>query len=505
MRFLLVNPVRTGNDTYLQPPLHLVYVATHIAKAGHEVEILDSFYDRHVEHERTGEDFDVIEAELIQKIVDREYDILGVGSLVTSLDFSKRLVNAVKKAKPHVPIMVGGNMSMPLKDIWFEKTKVDFLVESDGELVIERFCEAWPDLDRIASIPGILVRGEKGFVAQSPPELPQNLDYILPPDWGLLPHFDHYMSAMKRWTNRILLEEDKLAEGDRIMPIVMTRGCPFKCTFCFHLNSQYRKHSVEYLVEMIRSMKRDFGITHLFTWDDLIMLNRSWLEELCDALIKEKLGVTIFTSGGKPNLMNRDLLLKMRKANFKRISYGIESGSQRILDIMRKKTTVEQNYNAVRLSMDAGIFTHLNMVVGMPGETYGTLWETGRFLGRLAREGYITRRNVSFAYATGYPGTELYQYIEDHGLVDDTEQYLKDQTGVVDYTVDLCGLGRGRLKRAVSLMYYYMDMQRAAYDGRVLRQIGKYAVNMAVRVAQHVLPSGVKEYLKSRIAWRPRA
>lgn len=495
MKCLLVNPVRTGSDSYITPPLHLLYVGGALRKAGVEVEIFDCYHE--LVEVRAGDRRPKaeIEAEIIAEVASRDFDLFGVGSIVSAFDFSRRLVNAVKAHRPDVPVVVGGNMAMPLKDLWFTRTRVDFLVESDGELVMPALVAALSAPEQLARIPGLHVRTETGFTGL-PPELPKDLDYIDFPDWDMLPHLDSYKNILRTWLNRTLPKELQLKPGEHTMPVVMTRGCPFRCMFCFHLNSDYRKHSIAYLMRYFRLLKEKHGVTTLQTWDDLIMLNRQWLSELCDALIAENLGLRIFTSGGKPNLMRPDMLRKMKKAGFFRISYGIESGSQRILDIMRKKTTVEQNAAAVRETVKADMYVHMNLVLGMPGENISSLRETKSFLTRLAKDRVISRANASFAWATGYPGTELWEHMKAHGHVADTEEYLRNQTGVGDYRVNFSGTS----VRNLNLMYNMMVLALEYYDHLHERDYAKAAHNRLYKLPRAVLaaylPVPVKAALK---------
>jgi len=216
----------------------------------------------------------------------------------------------------------------------------------------------------------------------------------------------------------------------------------------------------------LKHLKQKYHISFLATWDELIMADLNWLSDLCDEIIAQRIDLRIFTSGGRADLVDGPILKKMKRAGFIRISYGIESGSQKILDTMKKKTTVLQNYNAVKTASEEGIFVHLNMIVGMVNESLATLRETSRFLFSLAKEGIIRSENVSFSYATGYPGTELYQYMLDKRIVEDTERYLKEQKGVVEYKYNLCGVNKKLLQSAIFIMllridfYYYLARKK---------------------------------------------
>lgn len=496
MNVLLINPTRTGKDSYVSPPLHLLYIAMAVEKAGHQASIIDVHYQFVRNMERISKDD--FENRMIEEIISRDFDVLGIGSIVSAFDFSKRLVNALKNRKPHIPVIVGGGLSMSVKDLWLTKTGVDFLCESDGEVVIQKFLQAYPDRDALMKIPGLHVRLDGCFVCQKP-DLPKDLDYIDYPSWEKLENLSDYLNIQKLWMNRTLPPHLRLSENDRVMPIVMTRGCPYRCNFCYHVNHLHRRHSVRYLSRYIKYLKEKYGVTYISTFDDLIMADTRWLSDLCDEFIAQKVGVKIFTSGGKPNLVSRGILKKMKEAGFVRMSYGIESGSQKMLDIMKKETTVAQNFNAVEMSIEEGLFVHLNMIVGMPGETLATLNEDSDFLVSLAKKGLITAQNVSFSVAAGYPGTELYDYMLQHKIVTDTEDYLKKQMGVVEYRYNLCGINKFFLQFMVTLIllrvdFYYFCSRHQYLKAAKLIFIGGWIIFKRLMVL--ALPSSTKRILR---------
>lgn len=500
MKVLLVNPTRTGFDSYINIPLHLLYVAQAIIKGGNYVEIFDAHKDIALKAQRNF-DRRMIENQVIEKIIAMDFDVLGIGSIVSSFPFVKRLVEALRKQKPAVPVIIGGGMSIALKDLWFSETSVDFLVESDGELVIQQFLKEYPNMSAVSKIPGLYVRTKEGFQGNIP-YLPKNLDYIDFPAWGMLDDLDTYMRMQKGWVNATLPVSMRLRDADRLFPVVMTRGCPYQCTFCYHVNNLYRSHSVEYVVKYLRYLKENYQINYVTTWDDLIMANRQWLMDLSDAIIEAKLDMCIFTSGGKPNLVDVDLLRKMRQAGFVRISYGIESGSQTILNIMKKQTTVAQNYNAVKMSVHAGLFTHLNMVLGMPGETLKTLGETGDFLATLACEKLISSQNLSFSYATGYPGTELYSYMLEKKIVVDTQEYLSLQVGVGEYKYNLCGIPFNILRLIKHYFIMRVDFIYFCKNHQYIKAAVLLSERLCKALFEIVLPARLKKVIKNLLLFK---
>jgi len=500
LNVLLLNPTRTGMDTYVTPPLHLVYIAHAIRRAGHNSEILDVHYQYSKARNTNKAKFD-FENEMIEEIMGRDFDLLGIGSIASGYHFSKRVVSALKRKKPKVPVIIGGGMSLSLKDLWQEKTDVDFLVESDGETVIQKVLDAYPNKKELKKIPGLYTRSNGKFIS-SKPDLPRNLDYIDFPDWDILDNLEDYMSIQKRWVNSTLPEELKLSSEDKVLPIVMTRGCPYKCTFCYHVNSIHRKHSIEYLVNYLKHLREKYNVSVLQTWDDLIMVDREWLSDLSVELASQNLDMRIFTSGGKPSFVTRKLIKDMRSGGFIRLSFGVESGSQKMLDIMKKRTTVLQNYEAVKVSVEEGMFVHVNMVLGMPGENLSTLKESSNFLVKLAREGIVNSKNVSFSYATGYPGTELYQYMIDHNIVSDTEEYLKNQTGVMGYKYNLCGLQMKILEHMHKITMLKMDFFHSLYYKRYFNALSGFLKNVTKLLARSFLSTNMISFIKKIVKLR---
>ena len=442
-RLLLVNPTRAGFDSYCTAPLHLLYIARAAEDAGHTVEILDLHYalNQRVQFKWEGlskADKIAHENALIEEVLARNYDVLGIGSIVSSYAMVERLVQQAKSQHPHRPVILGGALGTTLHELWFKHSGVEYLVEADGEHLITELLAHLGDDDYLRTLPGVYVRTANGFQVNRP-ELPKSLDYIQPPKWETI-DWRAYAAIQKEWVAATLPHGLKPTAQDVILPIVATRGCPYHCTFCYHqmndwernLPNSYRKHSVDYLLTYIESLQRKFGVTMLVTWDDLIMTDRAWFMNFLDALIGKRWNLQIFTSGGKANIVTRDMCVKMKQAGFTRISYGIETGSPSIIKSMKKGHTVQDNRNAITWAREAGLHVHANMIVGMPGENKQTLKETTDFLCGLD----LHASNISFAYATAYPGTELFAIGQQMGLIGDVRDFCMKITGVGEYKVN---------------------------------------------------------------------
>ena len=187
--------------------------------------------------------------------------------------------------------------------------------------------------------------------------------------------------------------------------------------------------------------------------------------DLCDEIVAQKLDIFLFGSGGKPSLITREMLLKMKAAGFIRFSYGIESGSQKILDKMNKKTTVDQNFNALKMADDIGIPAFANMMFGHPGETEETIKETTDFLKRL---GYNSNTYSSgkffFSWTVAYPGTPLFNLLKEKKVintVDDVRDYLFKVGSIGKYVYNFTDIPRDKLLKLYTKMQNEID--RSSY------------------------------------------
>ncbi len=487
MKILLVNPARYMKDSYMFPPIHLLYIAQAVRRTGHEAEIVDIPYLINTQPEQ----FNINDDSGIDYVLSKNFDILGIGSVVSSYSYCERLVKKVRGKRAGIPIIIGGSVGLPVKDIWAEYAPVDYICESDGELVVEKFMTYFPhDMESVKSIPGLHYLDESGRYVGNKPNLPMNLDYIPFLTYDEV-DLEYYVENQRNWIKKVLCGmEYSFNENERFLPLIMSRGCVYKCTFCFHFNSLHRKHSPKYIADYVEFMMDRYGATAFQIIDDLILINKQWLHEVCDEIIKRGIKTKFFSSGGKPSVVDREILMKMKEAGFKRISYGIESGSQTILDIMKKQTTVADNFKAVSLMKEVGIPCTVNIVFGMPGETEKTMNETRDFLISLE----LTSRNYYAALATPYPGSPLFQQIMDKGIIRDTREYLFNLGGYGDYKYNLTGMPRQKFLNKVLRIAYNVDCahykKRKQYRKRLSLIVETY-----IRMLYYIIPYDIRSKL----------
>jgi radical SAM superfamily enzyme YgiQ (UPF0313 family) len=164
-------------------------------------------------------------------------------------------------------------------------------------------------------------------------------------------------------------------------------------------------------------------------------MKKSKVEDFCHKLMQQRLGVT-WSCSLRVDVVNADILKLMHQSGCISICYGIESGSQEMLDRMHKRATVEQNRKALQMTMDASIFPALDMIIGYPGETKQTIKETEHFLEQIHCHG-------SFHFMQALPGTAAYEEVKAKGLIRDEEAYFNLLgRSIQGLPMDLTGMGK---------------------------------------------------------------
>ncbi|MBU4444230.1 radical SAM protein, partial [bacterium] len=232
--------------------------------------------------------------------------------------------------------------------------------------------------------------------------------------------------------------------GDcRYFDILSGRGCIGNCTFCYRMIKGMRKHSVPYVIKHMMYLADNYKINFFQFEDDLFVTDQQWVNDFCNSLKNTKKDVR-FRISCRANLINDDLLIKLKSAGCVHVGVGFESGSQQMLNSMKKHVRVEHNYNAYRLLKKHGLIMGAPTIIGMPDETKETIKDTLKF---------IHDCNIDSAanyFATPYPNSEIYQYAIKEGLIKDEEKYLEwiSNSDAAEFKINLTKLSDA------DLLYY---------------------------------------------------
>lgn len=292
-----------------------------------------------------------------------------------------------------------------------QKTRADAVVIGEGDITIIELMEALKNSRDLSLVKGIAFReGEKITINKRRP-LVNDIDSLPFPAYDLFPVDYYRLLRMPHATNR-----------DFVMPMVSGRGCHFKCTFCYRMDEGFRPRSNESIIEEIKMLKRDYGITYIAFADELLMSSVERTTGLCEDLIKYNLNIK-WDCNGRLNYAKPKLLKLMKRAGCVFINYGIEALDDDVLRRMKKVLTVKQIIDGIEATLAARISPGFNIIFGNLGDNKETLNKGVEFL--LKYDDCAQMRTIR--PVTPYPGCELYYYAIKKGLLKDCEDFYENK------------------------------------------------------------------------------
>jgi len=390
------------NDSYISVfPLGLAYLASACRAAGHEVKI----YNQDVYHWP--------ESHLTQTLNNEHFDLVGIGVIGGYYQYRKllKISEAVIQGKNRPFFVIGGHGPSPEPEYFLKKTKADAVIIGEGEVTIVELLKALKEKTALTDVNGIAFLKDGRFIQTPKRALIKDIESIPLPAWDLFP-VDHYA----------LLREANIKNSERCMLVLSGRGCTFKCNFCYRMDEGYRPRSSEGIIEEIRILQKDYNISYINFQDELLMSSEKRTVELCTAFIKSGLKFKWFCNG-RLNYAKPDVLKLMREAGCVFINYGIESLDDDILRVMNKGLTVKQIIAGIENTLAAGISPGFNIIFGNIGETAAALKKGVDFL--LKYDDHAQLRTIR--PVTPYPGSPLYYYAIEKGLLEDCRDFYENK------------------------------------------------------------------------------
>lgn len=384
-------------------PFGIAYIASYLRKLGYDVEILDIFANL------------LREEEVIEELKKRTFDMVGISALVTQYRYVRSLVGTIKEMK-NVPIILGSGLATSCHRLVLEKVPaIDICVRGEGEITLKEIIE---DKDNLHDVSGISFRDKDGKVVVNPDRLPhENIDEF---PWPAYELFDVPLYLGSRIYETGILDIREKYLDKKIFPAVTSRGCPYNCRFCGKIIPTGRLRSVDDVIKEIKYIKDTYDIDGVHFIDELFVVSKERAIELSRALKPLNL---FWDCQARCNTIDYETLKIMKDAGCVAIGLGIESGSQKILDNMNKKITVRQIEDAMMAAKKVGCPVKVQLIFGYPGEDYETLGETVSLFKRVGHPGR------SMAPIVPIPGTKVFEYTKDKGLIRDDEQFVGEMGG----------------------------------------------------------------------------
>lgn len=381
----------------IRQKLGIMYVASALREnTGIVPEIIDCLAD--------GYNWD----DLKKLIQEKKPDLIGFSVLTFNLLNCLEAAEIVRHVSPQTKICFGGFHVSIYPSETLNLPNVDFVVFGEGETTFSELVKAFVQLKKgdegssFKGIDGLGYNSELGEACLNNPRKPI-------PQLDDLPFPAHDLIDIEKYTF-VLSDESKVGA------IQTSRGCPSKCVFCDIRLTKYRYRSEENVLEEIK-MLRDMGIKDIFMIDDTFTINRNRVVRLCKLLIQAKLGIK-YKISSRIDKIDEEMLDLLAKSGCYRIHYGIESGSQRILDYLQKEITVEQIIKVVEMTKKAKIEVFAYMMLGIPTETLNDMEQSFNLVKKLMPD------HVNYSICTPFPKTYLYESALKNGKKD--EDYWHD-------------------------------------------------------------------------------
>lgn len=394
MKALLIQPPHVGREPSLFP-LGLGYIARALQDIGCEVEVFDIHAHNYSKEET---------ARKLEKI---NYDVVGINAFSTQYSYVKWLTGELKKYHQG-KIIMGGPLPTFNPSLVLEKTNADICVISEGDFIVKSLIE---NINHLEKVKGIHFTKNGEIIANPPQEYIEDINSIPLPPYDLFPmdiYFEHIGLFGK--------------PGKKTMNLITARGCPYRCNFCSRTIGGARFRTIDNVVEEIKTLKERFAIDSILFNDELVVISKKRVLELCDKI--KNLDI-IWGCQGRANTVDLDLLKCMKNSGCVYVGYGIESGSQKILDNMNKGVTVEQNENAIRNTLKVGLTPVIQTMFGYSGEDKNTIKETVDLMRRVHCSLPLPNSpNPNLSLTTPLPGSTLYNQVLKEGLIKDEDEYL---------------------------------------------------------------------------------
>lgn len=400
MKICLINPPRfhelVGKNPGIieenrgyNPPLGLLSVATSLKSfttGTHEIKVIDC-QPRQLSYGWLAEYFS-----------EHTFDVAGITAMTFTLIDVIMTADVIKANQPDCSVVLGGTHTHIFPQETASLPNVDYVIQGEGEFSFVEFIEALEGNRSLQNVTGLAYEKNGRFIDNGISPKIENLDSIPHPDRTLLP-LEHYNSL--------------LAHEKNITTMFTSRGCPNKCAFCDRPNSPvisgFRWRSAGNVVDEMEACAA-LGINEILIYDDTFSIRKDRVFEICEEILSRNLHVA-WDVRAHVNTVTREMLQLMKRAGCDRIHYGVESGNDRMLKVIRKNTTVRRINEAFADTRKAGIDALAYFMIGLPEEKESDIQDVLDLAIELKPE------YCHFTIFCPYPNTAFYERGLSSGII----------------------------------------------------------------------------------------
>jgi anaerobic magnesium-protoporphyrin IX monomethyl ester cyclase len=481
---LVTTPIRPIPTNF--PPIGSLSLINYLRENGEELD----FY--HIDALRPSYE------DAIAHIIELAPDVLGVSSVVsTAYAYTKRLVEGVKAALPDTLVIVGGSLAASA-EVLLRRTGVDLCALGEGEKVmlnVVQRAKTTRNPAEFSDIPGLMLLDGQGNVVNTGYEDQLDKDQLYNVNWDDLEQasdISTYISpAFVDGKIDTWFESDKRCfeahrQNKMVGSLAAAKGCVAKCTFCHRWDKGIRYIPPEIIRQRVQELIDRYDVGFLNIVDENFGTDVKWLKKFCAAI--KPMDILWRVAGMRVNCISQDRIELMKNAGCVSILYGMETGSERMLQVMEKKVKLQDNYNAMQWTVEANMKTVVQFVVGMPGETPSTIDESAKFAS-FANSLESDQRpwDLSINFAQALPGTPLYEHARRMKLIDPSldgeEKYLlrisdhdaADEQTTINFTAyPFCIQRSWRQRLQLKTTYHNIQRYGKANYARMLLEDTRY-------------------------------
>jgi anaerobic magnesium-protoporphyrin IX monomethyl ester cyclase len=385
MRIALISP-KWNEMVNSYPPLGLGYLAAVLEADGHEVSIFD-----------LGLEPKTPIAEDIRRIVATAPDLVGLTAMTNNYHSAEAIMAGLKE-QLHCPLVIGGPHVTLFPERIAADPRVDYVVYGEGEETMRELVRVLlqeghaPSAGALRQVQGLCFSAGREIICNPSRPLIRDLDS--------LPFPSRHLFSLDRYPLYA-------PNGERMVTLLSSRGCPFNCSYCFKgiVGRTYRQRSPDSIIAEIRHLTEHYGYRHFYFIDDLFTIDRRRLTAITQRMIDEKLDIR-WQCLARVDRVTPETLQLMYRAGCREVHYGIESGNPEILESLGKRITMEQVRQAVAWTAKAGILAKGYFMLGLPGDTEETMQQTIHFASELELD------QAMFSLTTPFPGTRLWNELK---------------------------------------------------------------------------------------------
>ncbi len=405
-------------------PLGAAYMGSILREAGHDVEAycMDVF---HYTNEQLAEHLDK-----------NDYDIIGLGYMAARYkETIVELCKVINKHKKKAWLVIGGPGPSPIPKYMLKNTGAEIVAVGEAEGTIVELLEAKIGGTDLSKVKGIVYKDEEGYAVVNERMPPiKDLDSIPMPAWDLFP--------MERYSRCI--RPFGFTEDVNSMAILSSRGCVNRCNFCYRMEKGIRFRSIENVMKEIKILYDKYDVRYFKFVDELFTFSRKRVFDFRDAV--KKSGMKFFFScGARVDIFDKELILALKEAGCHFIYFGMESSSQKVLDLMNKNTSAEQNLKVARLCKELGVNAGLNFLWGNKGDDRESLMGNIKIIKEF--NNYAQIRTIR--PPTPYPGSDLYYDAIQMKLLEGPDDFFES---FKNSDLILCNFLDMELKEAYALL-----------------------------------------------------